>query len=48
MAKESGFRKSLMTRKWVFDLYAVISAFVNLSGICENAVVVYLDHLDQL
>lgn len=48
MAKDSRFRKSLMTIKWIFDLYAVISAFVNLSGICENAVVVYLDHFDQL
>lgn len=48
MKKDRGFRKSLMTGKWVFDLFAVISAFVNLSGICKTAVAVYLNHLDQL
>lgn len=48
MKKDRGFGKSLMTRKLVFDLFAVISAFVNLPGIHKTAVVVYLNHLDQL
>lgn len=46
--RAEGSEKSLMTGKCIFDLFPVVSVFVNLSGIRKTAVVVYLNHLDQL
>lgn len=37
-----------MTGKCIFDLFPVIGAFVKVSGICKTALIVCLNHLDQL